>query len=281
MSGRVTESPPTTFVNVSGAVVTFADGSNAGKSATTDGTGNYTVTGLQRGGFSVNVTAPGYAATGFGVDIQANVTRNISLDPLGPRTNFGPGQFRVGSTIAAGRNFSDPTQSGCYWERQSGFGGTFNEIIANDFVGYNPPQYIVDILGSDFGFEADPECGTWHNSPRQPAQSSLPPGVWLVGAQIQPGTYQINAGAGCYWERLRHFQHNLDGIIANDFSSSARTQFVTISSSDVGFNNDGDCGTWTRTFAVDTMIEASATRVTSETIAKNRALYEAKRAGGR
>lgn len=272
LSGRVTESSPSSFINIQGAVITFADGSNSGKSGTSDGNGNYSITGLQRGGFSVNVAAPGYAPTAFGVDIQGNVTRNVTMDPSGPRTAFGPGQFRVGSTIAPGRYFSDPPTTGCYWERQSGFGGTFNEIIANDFVSYNPSQYIVDILGSDYGFEGDSECGNWFSTPRQPAQSSIPPGVWLVGSQIQPGTYQVNGGAGCYWERLRNFQHTLGSIIANEFSSAARSQLVTISAGDTGFSNDGDCGTWTRVAGV----AEDQGDVSARSIAENRARYEAK-----
>lgn len=75
--------------------------------------------------------------------------------------------------------------------------------------------------------------------------------MWLVGSQIAPGTYEINAGDACYWERLRNFQHVLGSIIANDFISSAGRQIVTVRSSDVGFQNDGDCGTWNRTFAIE------------------------------
>ena len=166
--------------------------------------------------------------------------------PPGPRTQFGVGQWRVNTDILPGRYFSDPPQSGCYWERQRGFSGSTNDILANDFVAYNPGQYIVDILGSDVGFETDPECGTWfRDSPRRGHSTTITPGVWLVGSQLSPGTYRIDGGAGCYWERLRDFQHGINSIIDNEFKSSPASQFVTISGSDVGFNNDGDCGTWT------------------------------------
>ena len=49
-----------------------------------------------------------------------------------------------------------------------------------------------------------------------------------------------------YGERMRHFQGTLDGIIANDFVSSAGQQLVEIRTSDAGFQSDNDCGTWTR-----------------------------------
>ena len=174
------------------------------------------------------------------------MTQNFSLNPVGPRTAFGPGQHRVGSTIAAGRYFSDPND-GCYWERQSGFSGTLSDVIANDFLGYNALQFIVDILPSDVAFDGDADCGNWYNTPRHPAQSGIPPGVWLVGAQISPGVYEVNAGPGCYWERMRHFTHRgIDSVIANDFILNGGARIVEVRSSDVGFLNDGDCGTWTR-----------------------------------
>ena len=56
----------------------------------------------------------------------------------------------------------------------------------------------------------------------------------------------MNAGAGCYWERKRAFTGTFDDIIDNEFVSGGGQQLVTILASDVGFENDGDCGTWTR-----------------------------------
>jgi hypothetical protein len=159
---------------------------------------------------------------------------------------FGPGQHRIGTTIQPGRYFANPPRGGCYWERQSGLGGTLDEIIANDVFIFDPPQVIVDILGSDVAFEGDGDCGSWYATRRQPAQVNIPPGVWLVGAQITPGVYQANVGAGCYWERNSNFEGVLDSIIANDFIPDASARLVEISAGDVGFYNDADCGTWTR-----------------------------------
>jgi hypothetical protein len=259
LTGRVTESAPSAFVAVSGATLSVADGPNAGRTATTNNNGDYQFTGLQGGGFTVSVTAPGYQATSAGINLTGNLTRSFSLDPTGPRTAFGPGQHRVGTSIAAGRYFSDPG-SGCYWERQSGFSGTLSDVIANDFIGYNAMQYIVDILASDVAFDGDADCGNWYNTPRQPAQSGIPPGVWLVGAQLAPGLYEVNAGAGCYWERLRHFTHRgIDGVIANDFVADGGRRIVEVRSSDAGFLNDGDCGTWTRSSSLTGRAAASGT----------------------
>ena len=159
--------------------------------------------------------------------------------------SFGPGQYLVGIDIASGRYFTDPVR-GCYWERQSGLSGGFGDILANDFIGFDARQSIVDILPSDVAFETDGDCRTWFNSPRHGFQSSVPPGAWLVGNQLAPGTYQATTQPGCYWERLRDFSGDFSAIIANDFVASGGNQLVAISASDAGFSTDDDCGTWTR-----------------------------------
>lgn len=164
--------------------------------------------------------------------------------PPGPRTTFGAGKYLVGSDIASGRYFSDPAD-GCYWERLSGLGGSLDDIIANEFVGFNASQWVVDIWNSDKAFSTDSDCSTWFQSPRRGHEANISPGVWLVGSQVSPGLYRANVSSGCYWERMRDFTGTLDGIIDNDFIGSAGPQLVEIRSGDVGFYNDGDCGTWT------------------------------------
>jgi hypothetical protein len=165
--------------------------------------------------------------------------------PSGPQTQFSNGQYLVGTQIVAGRYYVAPA-SNCYWERESGTGGTLGEIIDNDFVGFSSPQWIVDILSSDKAFKSD-SCGTWFkDAPRTGVQTSISQGMWLVGSQVTPGTYSAPAQYGCYWERLSNFQGSLYSIIANDFVSSAGQALVTISSSDVGFDTSPSCGTWTR-----------------------------------
>jgi hypothetical protein len=81
LSGRVTETSPTASTGIAGATVVFADGVNAGKSATTDGSGNYSLAGLQQGGFTVNVSASGYQGKGNPVSITGNTTANFQLAP--------------------------------------------------------------------------------------------------------------------------------------------------------------------------------------------------------
>jgi Carboxypeptidase regulatory-like domain len=263
-------------VALNGASVRVSDGPNAGQSTFTTSSGSYALSGLSLAGFTVIASEPGFVSVGQGVTLTAGVTTfplNFTLAPAGPSTSFGNGQYTVGSSVAAGRYFTDPP-NGCYWERESGFGGTLSEIIANDFVGFDARQWIVDILGSDKGFKSD-GCGTWTMTPRiGPAAGSIQPGMWLVGSQIAPGTYHINAGPGCYWERLRDFRGELSSINANNFSSGGGPLVVTISAGDVGFDSDADCGTWSAAAAsAGTLSERPQT---AEEVAAMRAAARAK-----
>ena len=275
LSGKVTESGASSVFPIAGAVLTIDDGANAGRTATTNASGEYTFIELRREAFSVSIAASGYVSAALPVDLRAAVTRDVSLALIVPRAPFGGGQFRVGEQIVAGRYFTDPLQSGCYWERQKGLSGTLGDIVANRFVNYDGMQYIVDILASDVAFKTDPKCGTWFDSPRHEPQSSIRAGVWLVGSQIAPGTYEASSSAGCYWERLRHFQFQGNtGVIANSFSGGAKTQSVTIASGDAGFSTDANCGTWTRVSSAVQMNAADALEPSLADIERNWLLYE-------
>jgi hypothetical protein len=269
--------------------VQISSGTNVGKSAVTDGSGNYTLSGLTAGTFTVSVGATSYQTTTQQVTLTGNARVDLVLQrvaaaptptpnptptptPGNPRTSFGAGQYLVGTDIAAGRYYSTPG-SNCYWERQSGLGGTLAEIIANDFIGFSAPQWIVDILPSDRAFKTESSCGTWTNSPRAGGQSNIPPGMWLVGSQISAGTYSAAAQSGCYWERLSNFQGVLSSITANNFVGSAGQQLVTISSGDAGFDTNPSCGTWTRVGSILTNVEAQSS--TGVNVGLQRVMYDA------
>lgn len=77
-------------------------------------------------------------------------------EPSAPGSTFDDGTQVVGTDITAGTYRTDGGDS-CYWERLSGFSGTFDDIIAND----NPTgQAVVTISASDAAFSAA-RCGTW------------------------------------------------------------------------------------------------------------------------
>lgn len=73
--------------------------------------------------------------------------------------------------------------------------------------------------------------------------STFGDGTWVVGEDIEPGTYRSEGGDYCYWERLSGLSGEFDDIIANELTEGQAV--VQISESDVAFKSQ-DCGTWTR-----------------------------------
>ena len=79
-----------------------------------------------------------------------------------------------------------------------------------------------------------------------PTATPIPPqgfgdGTWIVGSEIQPGTYAAGPGLDfCTWKRFSGFSGEFEDIIEFDFSSRP---IVTISASDTGFESGG-CNKW-------------------------------------
>src|SRR5262249_50759625 len=101
---------------------------------------------------TISPSDAGFHTAGCGT--WTNDLHRITPSLSGPLTG---GEYILGIDMAAGR-WRSSAGNGCYWERVSGFGGTLNEIIANDFT--NSPA-IVDVASSDRGFHASEGCGTW------------------------------------------------------------------------------------------------------------------------
>lgn len=161
--------------------------------------------------------------------------------PPAPATSFGDGTHRVGGDVPAG-TYRTMGGTFCYWERLSGFGGSLDEIIAND-ISSGPA--LVTIKASDVGFSSQ-GCGTWRNNLSAittSRTSSFGQGAYIVGVDVAAGTWRASGGQSCYWERLRGFSGELGDIIANDFLSGSA--LVTIATTDKGFASSG-CGTWTK-----------------------------------
>ena len=67
-------------------------------------------------------------------------------------------------------------------------------------------------------------------------------GIWLVGRDIQPGTYRSSTDASCYWARLSNTSGDFNSILAN---GNGANQIVTISKSDKAFQSV-HCAPWTK-----------------------------------
>ena len=246
LSGIVTETPPTTSTVLAGVRVTIIDGANQGKTATTGADGRYQITGVVNGGYTVTAQVAGYTAVALPVGINGNTTLDFRLDPVAPRTTFGPGTYRVPVDIPVGRYYSDPS-NGCHFQRLRGFGGTQSEVINDTLVTFDAGQWIVDLIATDAGFNTDANCGLWFTTPRRGLLTTMTAGMWIVGAQITPGTYRTeNSAAGCYWQRVSNFTGGADAIISNNLSNNSGPQIATIAATDAGFSANVECGTWTK-----------------------------------
>lgn len=168
-------------------------------------------------------------------------TPRPTATPKPSYAQFDDGTFQVGKDIQPGTYRTRTGSPGCYWARLSGFGGTTDEIIANDNT--DGPA-VVTISGSDKGFQSQ-NCSTWTQDLSQITQSktSFSDGTYIVGTDFTPGTYKNTGVQGCYWARLRGFGGTTDDIIANNNEDAVA--IVTIAASDKGFQSKG-CGTWTR-----------------------------------
>jgi hypothetical protein len=91
-------------------------------------------------------------------------------------------------------------------------------VIAN---GNSSGQFYVEVLETDEALNTDCEMVPIDvvPPPEQP-YTEIGPGTYIVGRDIDAGTWRGQAGEGraCYWERLICVQGTFDCIIANDNS---------------------------------------------------------------
>lgn len=111
-------------------------------------------------------------------------SQDAAVEPSALPSIISDGTHIVGVDILPG-TYRTPGADGCYWERMSGFGGTADEIIAND----NPAgPAVVTILPADVGFTTQ-GCGTWTAVSLLVPASAAPepsqmPGLSLHGSDL-------------------------------------------------------------------------------------------------
>jgi hypothetical protein len=155
--------------------------------------------------------------------------------------NFADGRHVVGDDVTPGTyravaRFEDPAAF-CYWERLSGLGGTEDDIIANS-AGIG--SRVVTIAPTDVAFESA-DCGTWTAVLRDVA-GGITDGVWIVGIDLEPGSYQADGGSLCYWQRLSGFGGTADEVLQQGTPDDPAV--VEIMPTDAGFSSSR-CGEWT------------------------------------
>lgn len=109
--------------------------------------------------------------------------------------------------------------SSCYWARLKDLSGNLDALLANDnSIG----QFYIEVQASDFAFETSCELVPLASLPPTAAEfpQAIKAGMYIVGRDIQAGTYRGQAGAditsSCYWGRLSNVTGTLGAIIAND-----------------------------------------------------------------
>lgn len=155
--------------------------------------------------------------------------------------NFSDGTHRVGTDIEPGTYRTREGSSGCYYARLSGFSNEMDDLIAN---GNASGPVVVTVEPSDAGFESK-RCGTWTQdlSAITESKTSFEEGTYIVGTDIEPGTYRSSGSSGCYHARLSGFGGGMEGVIANDNADAPTV--VTIAPTDAGFQSQR-CGTWSK-----------------------------------
>ncbi len=167
-----------------------------------------------------------------------------SASASGPSSSFatiGDGTWHVGQDIQPGTYRLREPSSTCYWARLNGFTGVLSDIATS---GTEASYAVVTIAPTDKGFESS-DCGTWTQdlSAVTASRTEFGAGTFIVGTDLEAGTYRSPGGDGCHWSRLRDFGGSLGGLIANGGGTSPAD--VTILATDTGFTSTG-CGTWTR-----------------------------------
>jgi hypothetical protein len=171
----------------------------------------------------------------------ASATASSSAPASSTDTNIGDGTYQVGTDIQPGTYRTREGSPGCYYERLSGFSGEFDDILAN---GNTDAPAVITIKPTDAGFTSQ-GCGTWTKDLSAITESkiSFGEGAYIVGTDIDAGTYRNSGSSGCYYERLNEFTGDFDAIIANGNTNASAV--VTIAPTDAGFQSQ-DCGTWSK-----------------------------------
>ena len=134
---------------ISGATVTFLDGPNAGRSATTTSGGGYSFTGLTAGNANLSARAPGHNEDRRGITIAGTTSLNFSLQrgPLWEMRGSGNTVFDKPAYVTRVRitgRFEGTGQNFVIW--------CGRDLLVNEILGTRWPSTSYD------GTHATPNC---------------------------------------------------------------------------------------------------------------------------
>ncbi|MCP4140534.1 MAG: hypothetical protein GY755_09635 [Chloroflexi bacterium] len=163
--------------------------------------------------------------------------------PTANPNHFTHGTYLIGTDIQPGLyvGYAGDGPGSCYWARRKDASSSNDAIIASDDgIG----QYYIEVKNSDYSLQT--ECSlTYLPSLPQPTNdfpTDIGVGSYLVGIEIEPGTYQGQAGTDvlneCYWSRFRNATGELGSVIENGWESGE--YYVQIKKSDFAFTTACD-----------------------------------------
>lgn len=188
---------------------------------------------------TTDTTPPDDDSTTTGADEGTTTTESDG----GPRRNFEDGLWAVGPEIQPNRYIATGIEGGCSWARLSD-ATRDNVIVAEEDV---PSQAIVEILDTDAAFRSQ-GCGVWEvYEPREtPPLTTINDGDWVVGDQVEAGTYQVEAGSGCAWTHAAGFEHTAAEVIDHAPAVPRSSTAFTVELAVGQRFTSRECGTWVK-----------------------------------
>ena len=104
----------------------------------------------------------------------------------------------------------------CKWARLNDLNEDPESVTA---MGLREGQFYVEVQASDVGFTTEcPLVPIGNLKPRDPQSAEIPPGMYIVGLDIGPGTYEGKPDEElfCFWQRLNNFKEDDESTIEWD-----------------------------------------------------------------
>ena len=145
LTGRVTDLA--TNGGLSGATVLILDGANAGSTVTTNSDGDYRFDALQSGNANLSANAAGYVETRASVLINGTNVLDFVLwmSVLAPRS--APARTALPSISRQAATSLIP-QTAVFGKASPDSVEPSPDVLADNFIGYNAAQAIVDVLSN-------------------------------------------------------------------------------------------------------------------------------------
>ena len=141
----------------------------------------------------------------------------ISVASAAPPQPVLPGTYKVGEEIAPGVYRGEAEEDPfCKWARLNDLNEDPESVTA---MGLREGQFYVEVQASDVGFTTEcPLVPIGNLKPRDPQSAEIPPGMYIVGLDIGPGTYEGKPDEElfCFWQRLNNFKEDDESTIEWD-----------------------------------------------------------------